>query len=96
MHTLILVLNLLGQQQYSYLHLYCLIALAIACAITGHTCMSKNTDYCPNDDCSERVHFIIMIYIHASLVCTLLQQYKTLKALTRLRLLYLLALSQKQ
>ena len=27
---------------------YSQIALAIACAITGHTRTSKSTDYCPN------------------------------------------------
>ena len=34
--------------QYSYLYSYSQIALAIARAITGHTCTSKSTDYCPN------------------------------------------------
>jgi hypothetical protein len=45
-HKLILIQ--LGQQHYYYLYLYGQKALAIARAITDHTCTSKSTDYCPN------------------------------------------------
>ena len=47
-----LILVQLGQQKYSYLYSYSLIALTITHTITGHTRTSKSTDYCPN--CSQK------------------------------------------
>ena len=51
-HTLILIQ--LGQQQYSLIHVLIqpVIALTIACAITGHTRTNKSTDYYPN--CTQK------------------------------------------
>ena len=50
---------LIGQQQYSYLYSYGLIALAITRAITGHTHTNKSTDYCPN----RVINYSIMITV---------------------------------
>ena len=44
------VLKVQGVKGYSYS--YNLIALAIACAITGHT-RTKSTDYFPNCTCTR-------------------------------------------